>query len=130
MEIDVYFLCGGEGKGVKYLEKENMFLWWSRRIEMERRKIFEEGKNVFAKENVNGERRRKILGGRILFLWGKRRTKKEKEENIQRWKKYLFFVRRRRTEKEKRKIFGERKYVSVEEKKNGDELQGSKKGGE
>ena len=63
-------------------------------------------------------------------MWGKRRTKKEKEENIQRWKKYLFFVRRRRTEKEKRKIFGERKYVSVEEKKNGDELQGSKKGGE
>ena len=28
------------------------------------------------------------------------------------------------------KIFGEGKYVSVEEKKNGDELQGSKKGGE
>ena len=39
------------------------------------------------------------------------------------------FVRRRRTEKEERKIFGEGKYVSVEEKKNGDELRGSKKGG-
>ena len=50
-------------------------------------------------------------------MWGKRRTKKEKEENIQRWKKY-FFVRRRRTEKEKGKIFGEGKYVSVEEKKS------------
>ena len=37
-------------------------------------------------------------------------------------------MRRRRTEKEKRKIFGEGKYVSVEEKKNGDELRGSKKG--
>ena len=37
-------------------------------------------------------------------------------------------MRRRRTEKEKRKIFGEGKYVSVEEKKNGDEPRGSKKG--
>ena len=37
LEIDIYFLCGGEGKGVKYLEKENMFLWWRRRIEKEKK---------------------------------------------------------------------------------------------
>ena len=29
---------GGEGKGVKYFEKENMFLWWRRRIEKEKKK--------------------------------------------------------------------------------------------
>ena len=67
-----------------------MFLWWSRRIEMERRKIFEEGKNVFAKENVNGERRRKILGGRIYFFCGGKEEQKRKRRKIFRDGKNIF----------------------------------------
>ena len=51
-------------------------------LKRKRRKIFEEGKKVFAKEKINGERRIKILG--YFFCGGKRRSKKEKEENIQR----------------------------------------------
>ena len=41
-------------------------------MKRKRRKIFEEGKNVFAKEKINGERRRKILGRRRkIFREGK-----------------------------------------------------------
>ena len=60
-------------------------------------------------------------------MWGEKKIEKGKGGKYS--EKEFFFVRRRRTEKEKRKIFGEGKYVSVEEKKNGDELRGSKKGG-
>ena len=60
---------------------------------------------------------------------GEKKNEKGKGGKYSEMEKNIFFVRRRRTEKEKRKIFGEGKYVSVEEKKNGDELQGSKKGG-
>ena len=71
-------------------------------MKRKRRKIFEEGKKVFAKEKINGERRRKILGRRILYLWEKKNGKGKGGKYSEKVK--IFFVRRRRTEKEERKI--------------------------
>ena len=72
-------------------------------LKRKRRKIFEEGKNVFAKEKINGERRRKILGRRILSFVGEKKNRKGKGGKYSE-KVKIFFVRRRRTEKEERKI--------------------------
>ena len=60
-------LCGGEGKGGKYLKKENIFLCWRRKTEKEkeenigRRKI-----SFFSVEEKNGEEK----GGRYLVDGG------------------------------------------------------------
>ena len=65
-----YFICGGEEKGVKYLEKEKIFLGRRRNTEK-----VKEG-NIW--------RKKKILFGR------RRNTEKEKGENIWRRKKHFW----------------------------------------
>ena len=46
----------------------------------------------------------------IYFRVKRRKTEKEKEENI--WRiRYIFLLRRRKAEKEKGKTFGEGKYI-------------------
>ena len=83
-------------------------------LKRKRRKIFEEGKKVFAKEKINGERRRKILGRRILLFVGEKKNEegkggkyleKEKEENI--WSR------------NRRKIFRERNFSRKRKKEEG-----------
>ena len=73
LSVQNYFFAeekkNGEGKGVKYLEKGNMFFLWRRKTE---------------KEKENG-----IFRGEIYFF----AEEKVKEENI--WRRKIYFFRRR-----------------------------------
>ena len=65
MEKEIIFVCG-EGKGGKYLQRENIFFCGGEG----KRKIFAEGKYIcFAEE----KQKEKIFGeGQYIFLWRKK----------------------------------------------------------
>ena len=82
----------------------------------------------FAEEKKNGEAK----GGKYLkniFLWKRRQTEKEKEENVGRRKKYSFLQRKGKTEKEKEENVCRRKVLFfLEEKKKTEKEKGGKFG--
>ena len=59
-----------EGKGGKYSDRKDIFLWKRRKQRRKRRNIFGDGKYRISEKKKQGRKGKKIFGERKIFLGG------------------------------------------------------------